>query len=251
MQKKQTSNSLPRPPQDFAEVLASDTPFFLVGGQAVNLWALYYLEYTSDLTPFVSRDADILGNRNTLYKIAGEAGVEPQFFPMKPPTNEIGVVIVSNIDGEPLPVEVLSSVHGIKNKELQHPEYTMALGESGILVKVPGPIALLKAKIANSADLNQTGRQDERHVSILTRLMPAYLADLQASLDTGRITEREMIDLLENLLKIITTPKAVKLLEKLKISSLHIFSELKADPSSKLHSFISRRLPRILPKLQT
>ena len=214
----------------------------------MNLWALYYLEYTSDLSPFVSRDADILGNRNTLFKIAGEAGVKPQFFPLTPPTNEIGVVIASNIDGEPLPVEVLRSLHGIKNKELENPQYTMALGERGILVKVPGPIALLKAKIANSVDLNQTGRQDERHVSILARLMSAYLADLQASLNAGRITEREIIDLLENLLKIITTPKAVKLFEKLNISSLQFFSRLKADPQSKLHSFITKRLPQVFPK---
>jgi hypothetical protein len=249
MQDKQTSNPSPRPPQDFAEVLASEPPLFLVGGQAVNLWALYYLKYTSDLSPFVSRDADILGNRNTVYKIAGEAGVKSQFFPLTPPTNEIGVVIASNIDGESLPVEVLSSIHGIKNKELENPQYTMALGESGILVKVPGPIALLKAKIANSVDLNQTGRQDERHVSILARLMPAYLVDLQASLDAGRITEREMIDLLENLLKIITTTKAVKLFEKLNISGLKFFSQLKPDLQSKLHSFITKRLPRILPKL--
>lgn len=59
-----------RPPQDFAAVLASDEPLFLVGGQAVNLWALYYNKRTIELSPFVSRDIDVLGNRDTLYKIA-------------------------------------------------------------------------------------------------------------------------------------------------------------------------------------
>lgn len=57
-----------------------------------------------------------------------------------------------------------------------------------------------------------------------------------------------MIDLLENLLKIIATAKAVKLLEKLNISSKQIFSGLKADPSTKLHSFMTKRLTRILTK---
>lgn len=237
MDNKTASNSSPRPPQDFAEVLASEPPLFLVGGQAVNLWALYYYEHTSDLSPFVSRDADILGNRNTVYKIAREIGAEPKFFSLTPPTNEVGVVIASNIDGEKLPVEILSSIHGIKNEELENPQYTMVLGESEIVVKVPGPIALLKSKIANAVDINQTGRQDERHVSILARLMPAYLADLQASLNAGGIKEREMIDLMENLHKIITTAKAVKLFAKLNISSGQIFLELKAEPSSKLHSF--------------
>lgn len=244
------TNSSPKSPDDFAEVLATKTPLFLVGGQAVNLWALHYQEYTSDLKPFVSRDADVLGNRNTVYEIARKTGIKPQFFRKTPPTNEVGVVMASNIDGEPLPIEVLSFIHGIKNEELESSQYTMVLGESEIRVKVPGPIALLKAKIANSVDLNQTDRQDERHVSILARLMPAYLADLQTSVEDGLITERKMIDLMEDLLKIISTSKAVKLFDKLNISHSHIFSELKADPSSKLHSFITKRLPRILPKSQ-
>ena len=38
--------------------------------------------------------------------------------------------------------------------------------------KVPGPIALLQAKIANVVDLKQNCRQDARHVIILTRLLP-------------------------------------------------------------------------------
>ena len=35
----------------------------LVGGQAINLWALYYENRTKNLAPFVSRDVDILGDR--------------------------------------------------------------------------------------------------------------------------------------------------------------------------------------------
>jgi hypothetical protein len=35
---------------------------------------------------------------------------------------------------------------------------------------VPGPIALLQAKIANVIDLKQAGRQDGRHGAILAHL---------------------------------------------------------------------------------
>ena len=59
-------DSIERQPEDFAAVLATDDPLFLVGRQAVNLWALYYRERTADLAPFVSRDVDVLGNRETL-----------------------------------------------------------------------------------------------------------------------------------------------------------------------------------------
>lgn len=81
----QPSESEPRPPADFARLLATQSPMLLVGGQAVNLWALYYKDRTADLAPFVSRDADVLGDRETLVELGRLAGAKPQFFPLKPP----------------------------------------------------------------------------------------------------------------------------------------------------------------------
>ncbi len=74
-------------------MLATAKPLLLVGGQAVNLWALYYQERTVGLTPFVSRDADVLGDRETLKALGKLAGTKPQFFPLRAPSNEVGVVI--------------------------------------------------------------------------------------------------------------------------------------------------------------
>ena len=74
-------------------MLATAKPLLLVGGQAVNLWALYYQKSTAGLTPFVSRDADVLGDRETLKALGKLAGTKPQFFPLRPPSNEVGVVI--------------------------------------------------------------------------------------------------------------------------------------------------------------
>lgn len=161
------SDAEPRPPEDFAPLLATKAPVLLVGGQAVNLWALYYESRTVALAPFVSRDVDVLGDRATLEALGKLAGAKPQFFPVKPPSNEIGVVIATDHNGLPLLIGVLPYVHGVTNEELREPVYTMAVGKTH--VQVPGPIALLQAKIANVADLTQTGRQDRRHVLILTQ----------------------------------------------------------------------------------
>jgi hypothetical protein len=236
-----------RPPQDFASVLATDGSLFLVGGQAVNLWALYYIKRTAELSPFVSRDLDVLGDRETLRKIARIAGVKPQFFPLRPPSNEVGAIIAKGIDGRPMAVEVLSHLHGITNEKLCHPDYTIGIGEGGIFVHVPGPISLLQAKIANAADLVQTGRQDNRHVRILAKLMPAYLTDIHASVTDGRIKERDMLSLLEHLLSTVSSQKARRVLNDLGICARTMFSEIKVMPSSKLHSFMTKRLVRILP----
>ncbi len=79
------SDATPRSPDDFARLLATPEPRLLVGGQAVNLWALYYEDRTRDLAPFVSRDADVLGDRSTLELLGELAGTKPQFFPLKRP----------------------------------------------------------------------------------------------------------------------------------------------------------------------
>ena len=238
------SDAQPRPPEDFAPLLATKEPVLLVGGQAVNLWALYYEKRTADLAPFVSRDVDVLGDRETLKALGKLAGTKPQFFPIKPPTNEIGVVIAKDHNGLPLLIEVLRYVHGVTNEELREPIYTMVVGETR--VQVPGPIALLQAKIANVADLAQTGRQDARHVVILAQVLPAYLEDMQNAAVEGRLDERKLIEFLERLLGVVTAAKARKVLKQLQLDARSLFAGLGHENLSKLLSFVEKRLPRKL-----
>jgi len=242
------SDAEPRPPADFAPLLATKEPLLLVGGQAVNLWALYYKDRTADLAPFVSRDADILGDRDTLIALGKLAGTKPQFFPLKPPSNEVGVVIGKDDHGSAMLIEVLRYVHGATNEELREPAYTLAIGAEEVRVQVPGPIALLQAKLANVADLKQTDRQDARHVLILARILPAYLEDLRQAAVAGRMEERKLIEFFERLLAIVTTASSRKVLRELKVDAREFFIGLDADPLPKLRAFFEKRLPRALPK---
>jgi len=228
-------------------MLATVKPLLLVGGQAVNLWALYYQDRTTGLTPFVSRDADVLGDKETLKALGKLTGAKPQFFPLRPPSNEVGVVITKDAKGQPLLIEVLSSVRGVTNEELNEPAYTMAIGAGGVRVQVPGPIILLKAKIANLADLPQAGRQDSRHVIILARLLPAYLEDLQKAVGEKRMEERKLIGFLEQLLTVVTSKNGRKALAQLQIEPRALFAGLKAGKLVKLQAFIEKRLPRAIP----
>jgi hypothetical protein len=237
------SEAEPRPPEDFASVLATEVPLLLVGGQAVNVWAVYYESRTAALAPFVSRDVDVLGDRDTLAALGKLAGAKPQYFALRPPTNEIGVVIAKDRSGRPLLIEVLRFVHGVTNEELREPAYTVALGETH--VQVPSPIALLQAKIANVADLAQAGRQDSRHVLILAQVLPAYLDDLHAAVGARRLEERQLIELLERLLSVVTASKAKAVLKKLSIDVSQLFAGLDGKNAPKLRSFLEKRLPRL------
>jgi hypothetical protein len=65
-------------------------------------------------------------------------GPKSQFFPQRPSDNEVGVAITKDPSGQPLLIEVLSSVHGVTNEELSAPAYTMAIGQGGVQVQVRG-----------------------------------------------------------------------------------------------------------------
>jgi len=241
------SEATPRPPEDFAKALATPEPLLLVGGQAVNLWALYYEERTRDLAPFVSRDADVLGDRETLRLLGKVAGKKPQYFPLKPPSNEIGVVIASDPSGAPLLIEVLRYVKGASNEELQQPAYQFAIGDPAVRVRTPGPIALLQAKVANLAEIKQNGRQDGRHIVILARVMPAYLEDLRGLAANGGLDERKLIEFLEQLLKVVTSAHGRKACADLRLNPRDLVTELESGGLPKLKAFLEKRLPRILP----
>jgi hypothetical protein len=238
------SDAVPRPPEDFARLLATKETLLLVGGQAVNLWALYYHSQTAELAPFVSRDVEVLGDRETLTALGRVTGAKPQFFSVKPPTHAVGVLIAKDSQGLPLLIEVLRDVHGVSNEELREPVYTVALGD--VQVQVPSPIAILPAKIANVADLAQSGRQDARHVLILARLLPAYLRDLQRAALAGEMPERRLIDYLERLLGVVTLAKAKKVLKSLKIDPAGFFAGLGDQRLPKQAAFLEKRLPRAL-----
>lgn len=239
------SDAAPRPPEDFAGLLAAPDPLLVVGGQAVNLWALYFEDLTRDLAPFVSRDADVLGDRDTLALLGRLAGKKPQFFPLRPPSNEIGVVIAADANGAQLLIEVLRYVKGASNEELGEPAYEFAIGENQVRVRVPGPIALLQAKVANLAEIPQAGRQDARHILILARILPAYLARLCESAGAKRLQERQVIELLERLLAVVVSRPGRKAWAQLGIAPKDLFLGLPHAGLPKVGAFLEQRLSRM------
>ena len=235
-----------RQPDELADLLATKEPLRLVGGQAVNLWALHYWKRTADLAPFVSRDVDVLGDLSTLKELATLLQSKPQIFPLRPPTNAVGVVIAHDKEGYPVLIEVLRYVHGVENDELWNPTYTFEIGSNAVAVHVPGPVALFKAKIANLADLSQTGRQDEKHVRILARLMPDYWKDMVAGVASGKIEERKLIKHLETILAVATSAKGKNVLTKLPIETMSLFEGLDSAKLPKVQAFINKRLKQIV-----
>ncbi len=117
--------------------------------------------------------------------------------------------------------------------------------EGQVRVQVPGPIALLQAKLANVADLKQTGRQDPRHVRILVQLMPGYLEDLKRATTEGRLEEKKLIEFAERLLAVVTTVKARKIMGQLQLDPRGLFAGLDAERLPKLRAFLTKRVSQV------
>ncbi len=235
-----------RPPDDYAEFLAAERPLTIVGGQAINLWALHYDEETAGLEPFVSRDIDVIGDRETLKEIAQLTNTKPQYFSLRPPSNEVGVVVARDPAGEPLLIEVLRYINGATIKEIENPIYTFEVGASNVQVQIPSPFTLLKAKIANLSDIPQRGRQDSRHIQILFSFIPSYFRDVEAAVKESRRKERELISLLEFALVIVSSKKAPSILKSLELDAVDLFGGLRSSGLPKVRSFLEKRLPRVM-----
>jgi len=234
-----------RPPEDYSTYLATENPLMIVGGQAVNLWALFYSGVADDYAPFVSRDIDVLGNRNTLKEIAKLIGLKPNYFPLKPPSNEVGYVAPKDATDEPILIEVLRWINGAAEDELMTDSVIMGIGSKQVPVRVPSPVMLLKAKLANLDTINQRDRQDAKHVYILFRLLPHYLNDLVDSVKMGKRTEREIVNILGTLLDIVTETRNKKSLIALQLDSAKLFQLLPENEFPKISNFIKHQLGEI------
>jgi hypothetical protein len=183
-----------------------------------------------------------------LEEVAHLAGVKANFFPLKPPSNEVGYVAPLDGSNGPLLIEVLRWVNGVSNDELLKDSVIMGVGPSKVPVRVSSPVYLLKAKLANLASISQEGRQDAKHVRILCRVIPVYLDQMIRSLAEGGRTERDVVNLLGALLEIVSSSKSREIFKQLGLEAEDLFRGLPEKDYSKIAGFQKHQLTRTFPR---
>lgn len=164
----------------------------------------------------------------------------------------VGLITKDLPDGEQLRVEVLRSVHGLGLRDMAN-ALLVEIGP-GRSYRLPSPIVLLKAKIANTHDLVKKERpQDLKHVRMLVIICAHYLRDLHASVLTGATPERTLIHTLHALLAVTSTREAKAVASKHRVNlSAALPLDLPADRLPKLAAFYAHRSapppPTRLPK---
>ncbi len=163
------------------QLSAHNINYFLEGGQAVNLWAYRFTSEEPELfsyLPFTSKDCDIWIDADGFKRINDilKAHLKKSSSPLD---GQLG--IVTSYDNE-LVLDLLQDVFGLNNNELKQ-AISRRLEVEGI--KVIDPIYLFKGKCHNLVNLPQSGRNDAKHILMLSLIIPTYLKAYLTALNSG------------------------------------------------------------------
>lgn len=230
---------------DFARLIqfkvGGESPL-IVGGHAVNLWALAYRTRLGPaigaFLPFTSKDLDLFGSRGLLDELHREFGGEKRLAEARGPV--IGL-LETVLDGRLRRIEVLHTVRGLRPADLSD---VVPLEVGPLIVRVLSPLQLLKAKIANAAGLDQRGRNDVKHLRMILLCLREFIADFAAGVSTGKITPRTLVNLLEETRSTISSAEASRaaLLWKVVLPDVWPIDRLSALRDDKVNRFLARRL---------
>lgn len=230
---------------DYSDVLGVEAGLpipVVVGGQAANAWAIYYSKRIgrklARYRPFTSKDLDVTGNRELLEHI--KRITKGTVFYSEPRSPVIGYVEASLGNGL-RKIEVLRDVKGLGRAELDD-AIQVTVGK--LVVHLLAPIKVLKAKICNVVTLDQNERNDVNHVQIMILCVREFILDLLANAADGQISQRDVVDLLEELREVVLSPAAAKAenMWSLDIGKVWPLSELLASGMQKIERFVHYRI---------
>jgi len=237
--------------RDFKELLS--TPIdgelpLVVGGHAVHLWALAYKERLGNRLqqwfPLNSKDLDLYGTQELLDALRNKFGGEYRLSGPRSPV--IGQLAVQ-LGGVERKIDVLRNIVGLGPKELSAEPMELEFDADGIWFRcrVLPLITLFQAKVANLARLDQTDRNDEKHVDILLSVLREYLAELIEAVDSGDLGPRGAIVPLEQTLKILIAPDASKCTAKFATNFSTVWPKqlLLETTDERIRNFVKHRLP--------
>ncbi len=183
----------------------------LVGGQAVNFWADLYRErfpQVEAFLPFTSQDADYLTSEEEAEKLATSLHSRFRRAPRK--GGMLGLCLGEIPVGDDFRVEILGKVNGVKPEAVQSTAVELTWGESK--VKVIHPFLLFVGKAHNVADLDQTGRQDRKHLAIMEIVVGALFGEMAISMQPD--ADKALLAFLEELVKFSESLVGVKLIRQ-------------------------------------
>ncbi|MBT8043950.1 MAG: hypothetical protein KJO79_03280 [Verrucomicrobiae bacterium] len=221
---------------DYAEFLQTldnkGKSYFLEGGQAVNFWAEYYSHKSNldsklgHLRPFTSKDCDIWVSHAALKYLESDTERGSLKKEASPVDGQIAIYTIKG--NPPLEVNLMGGVYGIPEK-MNEKLSQRALNFNGL--RVLDPPHLLRSKCHCLVELDQTDRQDQKHLSMLVPILAEYVTELIEQASNGKLSERAVLAELKILLKINKDRRIKDGLAKIGSNAIDLFpvKALKSD----------------------
>ena len=236
-----------RPVEDFEAILRAisrqNEPVVLVGGHAVNVWALSYQDrlgkLLAPLQPFTSGDMDVFATRSALLGLHQELGGK---LLLSGPREIIDGTLILGVDPDTRELDVLRKVNGIPKVESQN---AVAMNVCGHEIQVLFPHLLLQGKLENALSLNQKERQDVKHVKIMALVLREFLTDVVTT--ATQENEKAALALLQEVLKVVTSKNAREFtrIHKVTFDSIMPADLLRNSLLPRLARFGKHQLPRM------
>ena len=179
---------------ELASILHLEDGAFLVGGQAINLWAETYYARAAELAefgPYTSKDIDYFGRVQAAEKLAKALGgtvSTPEIDDATPHT----AIVEADFQGQHLIIDFLGAVLGVEPEAMERRAVNLSVpmtlhGEPGhILIPVMHPVHCLQSRVANVLTLKRHTLLAERQLNASPIIVREYVKEM---LDAGGLKE--------------------------------------------------------------
>lgn len=175
-----------------AASLADDEDVFLIGGQALNIWAEYYFRRAPDelaqYSPFTSKDIDYFGYYESARAFAAKIGGHA----LKPTPDDVTpntALVAADLQGRTIEIDFLSNVEGVPDRILERNgvrRIEVPVGSGGettyVELSLLAPLPIFMSRAANIVLL---GRRDDTAMRQLKAAMVVLREHILSELEKG------------------------------------------------------------------
>jgi hypothetical protein len=183
--------------------------FVIIGGQACNLWALMYEKREpalKTLRPYTTRDLDVWSrSQRDVTTTAEILHVTPELNDPGSPAPDMGHFTYRSPKGK-LFVQFLTAVFGVKTELVIRTKQNYTWKKYNLELSVIHPLVTLEAKLKSFYGLDQTARQDLKHLKMAMLYTPEFIIDRTLENET-----RAVLEMCQHLLKLARTRVGLRL----------------------------------------
>jgi len=228
-------------------LVASGFKGILVGGHAVNFWALIYGLSTpewSELLPYTSEDVDFLGGRPEALLCKRLFGGVSNLNDGTDPSPQAGVILAP-LNGTTIRFDIITSIIGVDSREVGKKALTRPGVDPAASLRVLHPLHCLIGKTAGLAQIPQAGRQDLKHLKLSILIVHAFLME--------RLGEvRPLLNIIEHIFDVAREEIGLRVWHRhgIEIEKALPLEAIASQSDERLQKFAATRLPQLVAQLK-